>query len=62
VYTVFALHSPSHTLSPPPHPFCWYQPPRQDLSYPPVLLFCKREKKWHFYLLKIATWGVSLWQ
>jgi hypothetical protein len=26
-----------------------------------VLQFCKRKKKWHFCLLKIATQGISLW-
>jgi hypothetical protein len=48
-YTVFAWHSPSYILSPPPRlpvvsitafPHC-----SPDLFFPPVLLFCTREKK-----------------
>jgi hypothetical protein len=35
--------------------------PREDLFHSPVLQFCKRKKKLHFYLFKIATQGVSLW-
>jgi hypothetical protein len=34
--------------------------PRWDLFCLPILWFCKR-KKWHFWLFKIATQGVSLW-
>jgi hypothetical protein len=33
LYIVFALYSPSHTLSPPLLPFHWYQSPRQDLLF-----------------------------
>jgi hypothetical protein len=36
VYTVFALHSPSYTLSPPPNPSHWYQPQQAG----PVLPSC----------------------
>jgi hypothetical protein len=45
MYTVFAPYSPSYILSPSPLPSHWYQSPRQDLFCPPVLQFCKREKK-----------------
>jgi hypothetical protein len=43
VYTVFALYSPSHTLSPHPLPLV-LNPSRQDLFNHPVLWFCKRKK------------------
>jgi hypothetical protein len=35
----------------------------QDMFGLPVLWFCRRKKKWHFYLLeiKVATLGISLW-
>jgi hypothetical protein len=56
---VFLLCSPSYTLSSQLPPSYWYQLPRQDLFYLPVLHFCKR--KWHFCLFKIGTQGVSLW-
>jgi hypothetical protein len=44
VYTVFALNSPSHTLSPPSPPSHCYQLPQQDLFYPLILQFCERKK------------------
>jgi hypothetical protein len=62
----FHLHTCIHsicTIFTLPHPFptsssshC-YQPPRQDRFCPPVLGFCKREKKKKrtFCLFKIAT-------
>jgi hypothetical protein len=58
VYTVFALYSPSYTLSPPPPSSHWYQlPSREDLFYPPILWFCKWKKNF-FCLFKIPTQGV----
>jgi hypothetical protein len=38
VYTVFIPYSPSHTLSPPPPHFHWYQPPLPPQARP-VLWF-----------------------
>jgi hypothetical protein len=35
-------------------------PPRQDLLLPPVLQFCKI-KNMIFFLFKVSTRGVSLW-
>jgi hypothetical protein len=66
VYTAFALFAYSHILSPPPLPPTVTKPCRQDLFCPSVLWFCirkkeKKKEKWHFYLFKIATQGVSLW-
>jgi hypothetical protein len=46
VYTVFALYSPSYTLSLQPPSLC-----PQDLFYLPVFWFCRR-KKWHFVCLR----------
>jgi hypothetical protein len=40
IYTVFALYSPSHTLSPPSPPPTGTNLPRQDLFCTPVLWFC----------------------
>jgi hypothetical protein len=64
VCTILALHSPSYPLSPPPSPS--YN--SQDLFCPPVIQFCrgqkkKREKKWQFCLfkIKVGTQEVSLW-
>jgi hypothetical protein len=34
--------------------------PRQDLFCPLILEFYTR-KTWHFWLFKIAIWGISLW-
>jgi hypothetical protein len=58
VYTVYALYSPSHTLSPSPHPSHWYQP---GLSCSSLLFsdFTKEKKNYHICLFKIATQGVS---
>jgi hypothetical protein len=57
VYTIFALYSPSHTLSPP-------LPTSTNLPgmICSALLFKDYiKKKPHFCLFKIATQGVSLW-
>jgi hypothetical protein len=52
VYTIFALYSPSFTLSPLLPPPLVPTLPRQDLFYPPVLRFCKRKKKDIFVCLR----------
>jgi hypothetical protein len=60
VYTVFALYSPSHTLSLSLPPLTGTKPPGRTCS---TILFSSfvKENKWYFYLFKIATQGVSLW-
>jgi hypothetical protein len=61
VYMVFALHSPSQTLSsPPPHTHTLVRTPTGRTCS--ALLFSNfvKRKKWHFCLFKVATQGVSL--
>jgi hypothetical protein len=48
-YTIFAPHSPSYTFPLHPTPSRWYQPPRQDPFWPPILRFCK-QTEWTFCL------------
>jgi hypothetical protein len=66
VYTVFALYSPSYTLSPTSFPLPMVPTPPGRTYF--ALLFSsfikekkKEGKKWHFCLFKIATQEVSLW-
>jgi hypothetical protein len=63
VYRIFPQYSSSYTLSlyvPPTHTHC-YQPSRWNLFSLPVLRFCKKRKRRHFYLFKVALEGISLW-
>jgi hypothetical protein len=68
VYTFFVAYSPSYPLSSLPQPLLLVPalPPVQDLVSPPVLQFCRREKRkrktWQFCLFetKVVTQGVSL--
>jgi hypothetical protein len=57
ICTIFTLLNPSLQSS----SLHWYQLPRQDLFCLLVLWFCKRKKKCHYFLFKIALQGVSLW-
>jgi hypothetical protein len=61
VHTVFAPYSLSHTLSPPPSPSLWYQPPKVGPVLSSCSLVLQMKTKWHLYLFKIITHEVSLW-
>jgi hypothetical protein len=63
LHNIFTI-SPSYTLSLHPTPAYWYQSPRQDLFFPPVLHFCLRYtliSLWHFhvYMYYNSNWLIS---
>jgi hypothetical protein len=66
MYTVFPPYLLFYTLSVPPPPSHWYQPPTHTPGRTcSALLFSNLErrekKKWYFWLFKTVTQGVFLW-
>jgi hypothetical protein len=62
VYTVFAIYSSSYSFPTSSLCSCWYFPPHQTGPVSPSCsLILQKKNKWHFWLFKITTQGVSLW-
>jgi hypothetical protein len=73
VCTVFAPHSPSYNISPPPLPSHGHQPPSPPALFHPSVLWCcrrikkdeKKRRKWQLCLFKVKVhrefpWDISM--